>query len=68
MRGMRAFFCVDDHWLRTLAGACRRSVCGLPALRLRLAALCLWLQGRNSVQKDVSRKFSSMEETWSIIC
>lgn len=37
MRGMGVFFCVDDHWLRTLAGACRRSVCGLPALRLRLA-------------------------------
>lgn len=36
MRGMGVFFC-GFHWLCALAAACRRSVCGLPALRLRLA-------------------------------
>ena len=25
-------------------------------------------RGRNSVQKDIFRELSSMEETWSIIC
>ena len=64
MRGMGVFFCVvvcgqevgvGKYWLYKLLRGGRLRAWRLP-------------RGRNSVQKDIFRELSSMEETWSIIC